>query len=198
MAKRWASPVGAMHERLVIQESDVEPITVTTLTRTSTTATATTAEAHAYTTGDYATVAGAVPAGYNGKVKITVTGLTTFTYPVSGLLATPATGTITVTYVSDAQGGKRIGWETLADAPDGIWAELVPIRSDERLQLAAIRPETAYRFRVRARADLNSSMRAIWTPTWPPNAPTQTLEITGVLPHEHGRAFTYLECREAP
>jgi phage tail sheath protein FI len=40
-------------------------------------------------------IAGANQAEYNGIVTITVTGASTFTYPVTGTPATPATGTIT-------------------------------------------------------------------------------------------------------
>jgi hypothetical protein len=41
------------------------------------------------------TIAGATQTEYNGTFTITVTGASTFTYPVAGTPATPATGTIT-------------------------------------------------------------------------------------------------------
>ena len=68
---------------------------VTSITRTSTTATVTTAENHGLATGVSVTITGATESEYNGTYVITVTGVNTFTYTVSGSPATPATGTIT-------------------------------------------------------------------------------------------------------
>src|SRR4051812_38402181 len=107
---------GDLRERLVIQENAWPAIGVT-LARVGTVATGTTAVAHNYVTGDYVTVAGATPAGYNGRVKVTVTGPTTFTYAVDGTLATPATGAPTVTFTTDAQGGRRANWVTRTTLP---------------------------------------------------------------------------------
>lgn len=70
---------------------------ITTLTRVDTTATATTSAAHGYTTGDTITIAGATQPAYNGAKVVTVTGVDTFTYTVSGSPTTPATGTKTAT-----------------------------------------------------------------------------------------------------
>jgi len=181
-----------LRERLTIQENVPDPISVTSLTRTSTTATAQTATAHGYASNDYVTVAGAAPAGYNGKVKITVTGLSTFTYTVTGALATPATGTLTVVYVSDASGGRRVGWAELAT----IWAEQLPVRALERLQAQALSGQLDYRFRVKVRADLTPQMRALWTPQWPAGSPLHTLEIHGIVPDGDGRQYQLLECGE--
>jgi len=191
-----AAPSPVLRERLTIQENVPDPISVSSLTRTSTTATAQTAIPHGYTSTDFVTVAGAVPSGYNGKVKITVTGPSSFTYPVLGTLATPATGPITVTYVSDASGGRKIGWNALASAPDGIWAELLPVRAMERLQAAALQAQLDYRFRVDVRPDLTPAMRARWTPQWPPGSPLHTLEIHGITPDGDGRQYLFLECGE--
>lgn len=66
-----------------------------TITRSSSTATATTSVNHDLATGMSVTIAGANQAEYNGTFTITVTGVDTFTYTVSGSPATPATGTIT-------------------------------------------------------------------------------------------------------
>lgn len=68
---------------------------VSSITRSGSTATATTSASHGYSTGDTVTIAGAAQSEYNGAVSVTVTGSTTFTYPVTGTPATPATGTIT-------------------------------------------------------------------------------------------------------
>lgn len=193
MSPRTMATAGAMTEQLVIQENAPDPISVTSLTRATTVATAQTATPHGYVTGDYVTVAGAVPSGYNGKQKITVTGANTFTYPVSASLATPATGTITVVYVSDAQGGRKLGWNALTTIP----AEVIPISAIERLEITkSVATEMAYRFRIRARPDITSAMRAIWTLSHPDGAPAHTLEIHGVLRDPNDRAFFILECGE--
>jgi head-tail adaptor len=183
---------GPFRERLQVQENIPDPIAIASLTRSGTVATATTATPHNYASNDYATVAGASPAGYNGKVKITVTGASSFTYPVANTLATPATGTITVVYVSDAQGGRKIGWQDFAT----IWGEQLAVRAFEKLQVQALQGQLDYRFRVHARGDLTNDMRAIWTPAWPPGSPTHTLEIHGIAPDGDGRQYMFLECGE--
>lgn len=70
-------------------------LAVTSITRTGTTATVTTAAAHGFTSGNQVAIEHAAQSQYNGDFLITVTGATTFTYPVVGSPATPATGTIT-------------------------------------------------------------------------------------------------------
>jgi head-tail adaptor len=183
---------GNLREWLTIQVNDPPVLSVTSLTRASATATAQTATAHEYTTGDYVTIAGATPTGYNGKWKITVTGPTTFTYACNATLATPATGTITVVYVSDAQGGHEIGWTLYRT----IAAEMLPVGATERLQAEALHSRLEYRFRIHAidAGGITAEMRAQWTPQWPPAQPMQTLEIHGVVPDGDGRQFTLLEC----
>lgn len=188
--------IGALRETLVIQANTPLTVAVSTLTRTSVTATVTTTSNHGYLTGDYIQIAGATPDGYNGRWKATVTGATTFTYAVPNTLTTPATGTITAVYGSDAQGGRRIGWTTLRTAPAGIPAQLLPLRAWERLQAQALQAQLDYRFRIRSRVDLTPQMRALWQPSWPPGAPTHTLEIHGILPDGDGRTFQLLEVGE--
>lgn len=185
---------GAMRERLTLQSSDPAAIRVSSLTRVTTTATATTATNHGFTTGEYVTVAGALPAGYCGRVAVTVTGLATFTYTVADTLTTPATGTITATFAVDAQGGPRVGYTTIATVP----AELVPVRASERFAAAAVQIESITRFRIRVRTDVTAKWRALWTPSWPSGATAQTLEITGVVPDGDGRVYCFLECAKAP
>jgi hypothetical protein len=75
--------------------STAAPAAVTSITRAATTATLTSTANHGRATNDWVLIRGASPDGYNGIVQITVTGVTTFTYTVSGALSTPATGTIT-------------------------------------------------------------------------------------------------------
>lgn len=67
---------------------------VTSITRVSGTATVT-QTSHPFVTGDVAYLAGATQSQYNGLQTVTKTGTNTYTYPVSGSPATPATGTIT-------------------------------------------------------------------------------------------------------
>lgn len=69
-------------------------IDITSITRTSTTATVTTTANHGLTNNDTVVIVGANQNEYNGTYTITVTGVNTFTYTVSGTPATPATGTI--------------------------------------------------------------------------------------------------------
>lgn len=70
--------------------------TVVSITRAGSTATVT-ITGHGYSTGFYVLMMGANETEYNGIFLITVTGVDTFTYPVTGTPATPATGTIKAT-----------------------------------------------------------------------------------------------------
>ena len=77
--------------------------TISTITRGGTgnlTATLTTAVAHGLVTGNTVTVAGAVPAQFNGTYRITVTNATTFTYTMATAPSGDAStvGTYTVKY----------------------------------------------------------------------------------------------------
>jgi len=180
-------------ERLVILTRTPADLAVSTLTRSGAVATVTTTAPHNYATGDYITVAGATPTAYNGTVKITATGDQTFTYAIADSPSTPATGTITVTYVSDAQGGRKDSWRTI----DTIAAEQVEIRGTERLQLQAVSAQVDYRFRARVRADLTPKMRILWTPTWPSSAARKTLEIQAVRAEGDGRLWMLLDAGEA-
>jgi head-tail adaptor len=185
--------MNARRERLVVLTSTPADLAVSTLTRSGAVATLTTAAPHGYATGDYATVAGATPAAYNGKVKVTVTGDQACTYAIAGSPTTPATGTITATYASDAQGGREETWRTV----DTIAAEQVEIRATERLQLQAVSAQVDYRFRARVRSDLTPKMRILWTPSWPASAARKTLEIQAVRPEGDGRGWMVLDAGEA-
>lgn len=186
--------IGALRERLTIQQNSPLARAVSSLVRSGTTATVTTALAHGYLTNDYVTIAGALPVGYNGTAKITVTGASSFTYTVDNSLTTPATGTIAAAYASDAQGDqRRSDWRTLAR----ISAELVPLRAIERLQIGAVQANLTCRFRVRARPDLAETQRVTWTPSWPPGEAEQTFEIIGIVPDGDGRTYRFLECARA-
>lgn len=189
-----AATTGRMRERLALQTQTPRTVKVTSLTQSAGTATAATGQAHGFTTGDFVVVAGATPAGFNGRAKVTVTGERAFTFSVDAALVSPASGTITVVYESDAAGGRAASWRTVAT----VWAEMMPIRSAERLQLQAVQSDTAYRFRVRTRPDLTTELRARWTPRWPSGAGEQVLEINGVLPWEDGLTYQVLDCAVSP
>lgn len=190
-----STAIGLMRERLVVQRNDPPSLSVSSITRSSTTATVTTAVAHGFIAGDYVTIAGSLITGYNAKWKIvTVPTATTFTFTCSSALTTPATGTITVVYTSNAQGGQGVNfWRTL----DSISAEMIPLGAMERLQIQAVHSTVQYRFRVRVRSDLEPTMRVLWTPSWINGEPTKTLAITGPpVPVEDGRTYMFLECSE--
>jgi head-tail adaptor len=186
-----ADQIGAMRERLAVQQNIPAAIAVSSLTLSGVTATAVTSAPHGFISTDYVTIAGAVPAGYNGRRQVTVTGPSSFTFTVPGAPSSPATGTITATYASDAQGGRKAQWNAVATVP----AEMMPIGASERLQLAALQSNVTYRFHVRRRSDVAMSMRALWTPSWPPASPQRLLEITGVLIDDAD--FMLIECTEA-
>lgn len=82
--------------------------TLTSINVASNVATATLA-GHAYTNDMMVDIAGATPAGLNGRKRITVTGSGTFTFPTTGVADGAATGTITA---------KRspLGWSRVANS----------------------------------------------------------------------------------
>jgi uncharacterized phage protein gp47/JayE len=76
-------------------------VNVTSITRSGTIATVTTSSSHKLASNVPVTIAGAIETEYNiTDAVITVTGLDTFTYQVSGSPTTPATGTITSAFTS--------------------------------------------------------------------------------------------------
>jgi head-tail adaptor len=183
-----------LRERLVLQASTPLSVTLASVTRSGSTATATSTDPHNFTSNDLVTIAGATPSGYNLRGAVaTVTGDRTFTYPVSSGLATPATGTITATYLGDGKGGQRVRWQTV----DTLAAEEIPIRSFERLQAEAQRGYTLRRFRVRARADLAMGQRLLWTPTFPTGSARKVLAIVGLLPMDGDRLWMLIDASEA-
>lgn len=191
-----ADSAGAMRERLLVQENTAPTVSVSSLTRSGTTATAATAIAHGYVATDYVTIAGSTTPGWNGKWRVaSVPTTTSFTFVVPATLTTPATGTITVAYLSNAQGGRgSTTWRTL----DSVAAEMIPLRAWERLELQQIYSESVYRFRIRARGDLRTTMRVLWTPSWPAGMPRQTLEINGILPDPENIAYQLINAAQVP
>lgn len=59
--------------------------------------------AHGLTTGDTVTISGAMSPNYNGTFTVTVTGASTFTFPISGTPTTPDPGWATIPKLTDAQ-----------------------------------------------------------------------------------------------
>lgn len=185
--------IGKLSESLTMQTDRPQAVEVQTMTWGGGLVSAVTRTAHGYATGDYATIAGAIPSTYTGKVNVTVSSATAFTYPVVGPLTTPATGIITATYTGDTHGG-RVGrtWRTLATIP----AEFIPLRTFERLQRMAVEDGLACQFRVRARADLVAGLRAVWAARWPAGVGARTLLVKGVEPDDVHRAYMTLFCEE--
>lgn len=68
-----------------------DEIAISTLTQAAGTATCTTVSAHNLTSNDWVFIQDATALGYCGIVQVTVTGATTFTYPVNSGLTSPAT-----------------------------------------------------------------------------------------------------------
>jgi head-tail adaptor len=188
--------IGRMIERITLQTNTPEAIGVVSVTRSGTTASVTTDTAHGFTSGDYVKITGADQSAYNGeKLRATVTSSTGFTYQVAGSPTTPATGTIRVTYVSDPQGNRKIGWTSFAD----VAAEMMPLSADERLAygaMPALASTTQYRFRIASRNDLNTEMRVRWVPRWPTSSAAHVLEIIKILPEDDGRRYLWLDCLE--
>lgn len=97
---------------LLTQASDLTPLlaaskAMTSLTWLSNVATGTTTAPHGWTNADvvYVTIAGVTPAGFNGTFLATITGASTFTYPLTPTPGGPATvqGTVTLGAVSQLQ-----------------------------------------------------------------------------------------------
>lgn len=94
LTERMAKWDGTTYSALKTALLSGDTTSVSTLTRSGSTATAIDSS-HGYSSTDLVTIAGADQGAYNGQVEITVSDADTFTYPVSGTPATPATGTIT-------------------------------------------------------------------------------------------------------
>ena len=189
------TPIGRLTEPLALQSQDPPSSVVTTLERTGLQATATTATPHGLTTGDYVQVAGAVPDGYNrASVQVVVVDPTTFWYVIDDdTLATPATGSITVDFRSDAQGGTGSGWWTIGQ----LFGQVVPLTAAERLVVKSVASVVAYRVTIHYQPDVTPKQRLVWSKYLEP-APT-TLEIEGVFGHpdpDLAHRYLILECSE--
>lgn len=97
-----------------------------TIVRSGSTATVT-HTSHGLATNNKVNIQGANQPEYNGVHQITVTGASTYTYTVSGSPATPATGTITSTYVvieglTDVNGEIEVQHNFTSDQGFAGWA----------------------------------------------------------------------------
>jgi SPP1 family predicted phage head-tail adaptor len=187
-------PIGRLTESVTFLSSTPPAIAVTSLTAVGTVASAVTGTPHGLTSGDYAAIRGAVPLGYNTmSARITVTGLSAFTYPVPAGLASPATGTITVTFTSDSQGGQPGDWYTAGHA----FAYIEPLNAAERLAVSAVAATVNYRAVVHYRTNLTPQMKLMWL-RYQESDPRE-LAIFGVYPHPepaYAHRFLVLECGE--
>lgn len=69
-----------------------DAVAIASITLAGSLATVTTVAAHGYTTSEWVAVSGATQPEYNTAAQVTVTGATTFTMPITGSPASPATG----------------------------------------------------------------------------------------------------------
>lgn len=123
-------------------------VTVASLTRSSDLATATVTGGHSFSTGDLVKLSGATPSGYNITVPVTVTSSTAFTFPVSGSLTTPATGTITATkqmegYFVGLLATNISGTDYLLHSSNGKLYQMLPGQYDDDGQPIIARARTA-------------------------------------------------------
>ncbi len=176
--------LGGLQYAVELQRNAPPSLAVTSLTSDMGIATATTATAHGFASADEVTIAGATPVAYNGRVFVTVTSPTQFTYPVGGGPASPATGTITATFAAGAA-GRAENWTTLAT----VRADVTPLSAAERVQAAALASFVQYRVRIPYRADLTTRDRLIWE--------GRTLEIAGIVPGGFRlRQWLWIDCGE--
>jgi head-tail adaptor len=183
--------VGTFRERITVERPGWPELSVT-ITRSGSVATIT--GWADWQDGDYVLIAGAAQGAYNGTKQVTVSGSPEdATFPVDASTDTPATGTITAQFVTDAQGGVRPSWTTVAADLPAAMAPLSAMESLRQMPQALMTTRTT-RFKVRVVAGLSEVMRVRWTPVWPAESAEQTLQIQGVIPEGDGRRFLFLEC----
>lgn len=86
------------------------------------------------------------------------------------------------TATPDAVGQAPINW---VDAGT-VWAELVPLQGVEVFAAQQVTSEQTIKFRIRYRADVDSTWRLVWQ--------TQNYDITSVLPFGRRNEFTEIVC----
>lgn len=127
----WCEANGVDEMSIGNEEEEHRSHTVT-VTRSGTTATATADELVTidYEVNDVVTVSGASQNEYNGDVTVTGVSANTFTYEVAGSPATPATGTIKVSDLTDAE--IRSNVKTQATLVQAIFSGIVTYSIDGR------------------------------------------------------------------
>jgi head-tail adaptor len=187
-------PIGRLTESVTFLSSVPQAIPVTSLTSVGTIATAVTGVPHGLRTGEYVAIRGAVPLAYNStSTQVTVTAAAGLTYAVPAGLASPATGTITVTWTSDSQGGTQYPLTTVGQA----FASIEPLSAAERLFASSAVALVTYRAVVHYRTGLTPQMKLQWT-RYQELTP-RALEIFGIYPHpepSYAHRFLILECGE--
>lgn len=98
------------------------------------------------------------------------------------------------TRTADSQGGAAVTWATV----DTVWASLVSARAQaEQLRSEAVTAGVDYTFRVRVRADVDPTYRALWRPSWSTASTPKTLEIHAVeVDPDEPMAYERLVCGE--
>lgn len=190
-----ATLIGDLRERLTILTPTAPAIVLASVVQTDGAGVATAGDAHGYSTGDYVTLGGATVAGWNVRVKITVTSPTEFTFAIDAALPSPAVGAIlTARYFSDKAGGRRSEWYEL----DTVAAKLDDeAMAEETLQFGAIQSATTHRFTIHRRSDVAPSMRLMWLPSFS-DGEALLLAVTSARPVGDGRAWTTLKADEVP
>lgn len=118
------------------------PATLSTaITRSANVATAT-AAAHGFKTGQFVFISGADQYEYNGRKKITVLSVNTFSFYIASSAATPATGTILTTTGREAATG--VG--TLAGSEFMVGDFIYVAAQDSIRQVVQINSETSWVF----------------------------------------------------
>lgn len=167
-----------LNDRFTFLTDSPVPVSVSSLTQAGGTATANTGAPHGFNDGDFVTIAGATPSAYNGEVQVSIIDADTFTYAVSGNPSSPATGTITATFKSDAQGGQGQGWRTHVT----VSGHLHPLSVATTLQAQAVNSVVGSELEIEYRPDIVHAMRVQYTPYR--HTTPKTLEILGVKPHK--------------
>lgn len=184
--------LGDLTERITFRSDEPQPVAIVTLERVGARAVATTATAHRLEDGDYVRIGGATPVEYNAtQQQVSVTGPTTFEYPIDLTVPTPAGGSPSVVFQSDSQGGQRDQWWEVA----AVWAAMIPLTASERLQAEMVGSIVRYRAVIHYRPGLTAKMRIGWRPYREPAE--RVLEVHGVAPHpDHPRRLLVVECGE--
>jgi uncharacterized phage protein gp47/JayE len=119
------SAIGELYETQAGVTLSLQTISVTGIIRSGTTATATTASGHNMASGMTVTIAGADQSEYNGSFLITVTAADAFEYTVAGSPATPATGTITVSFTGASVEVESVNTGQVVNLDSGAQLNLV-------------------------------------------------------------------------